>query len=137
MITAKDKIGYIRQQKQPDGTTEFKLIEAKIKFVRIGKRGTSVYSDRFYALDAEELEANTEIMSESSNLILVGEPFITNDEMTERLKKVVDRWNKYGTKTLLGNRTEPPKENGMEGEQCQPKDDTSHPFADDVLMGGD
>lgn len=25
----------------------------------------------------------------------------------------------------------------MEVEQCQPKDDTSHPFADDVLMGGD
>ena len=22
-------------------------------------------------------------------------------------------------------------------EKCQPKDDTSHPFADDVLMGGD
>lgn len=22
-------------------------------------------------------------------------------------------------------------------EQCQPKDDPSHPFADDVLMGGD
>ena len=137
MITAKDKIGYIRRQEHPDGTTEFKLIEAKIKFVRIGKRGTSVYSDRFYALDAEELESNTEIMSESSNLILVGEPFITNDEMTERLKKVVDRWNKYGTKTLLGNRIEPPKENGIEEEQCQPKDDTSHPFADDVLMGGD
>lgn len=110
MITAKDKIGYIHRQEHPDGTTEFKLIEAKIKFVRIGKKGTSVYSDKFYALDAEELESNTEIMSGSSNLILVGEPFITNDEMTERLKKVVDRWNKYGTKTLLGNRIEPPKE---------------------------
>lgn len=27
--------------------------------------------------------------------------------------------------------------NMMEGEQYQPKDDASHPFADDVLMGGD
>jgi hypothetical protein len=26
---------------------------------------------------------------------------------------------------------------GEEEEKCQPKDDTSHPFADDVLMGGD
>lgn len=110
MITAKDKIGYIRRQERPDGTTEFKLIEAKIKSVRIGEKGTSVYSDRFYALDAGELESNTEMMSGLSKLVLVGEPFITNDEMTERLKKVVDHWNKYGAETLLGNRTEPPKE---------------------------
>jgi len=109
MITAKDKIGYIRRQEHPDGTTEFKLIEAKIKSVRIGKKGTSVYSDKFYALDAGELESNTEIMSESSKIVLVGEPFITNSEMTERLKKVVDHWNKYGAETLLGNRTEPPE----------------------------
>lgn len=114
MITAKDKIGYIRRQERPDGTTEFKLIEAKIKSVRIGKKGTSVYSDRFYALDAGELESNTEMMSGLSKLVLVGEPFITNDEMTERLKKVVDHWNKYGAETLLGNRTEPPKEGGGE-----------------------
>ncbi len=110
MITAKDKIGYIRRQENPDGTTTFKFIEAKVKSVRIGKKGTSVYSDRFRALDAEELEDNTEIMSGNSSLVLVGEPFITNDEMSERLKKVVDHWNQYGAETLFGNRTEPPKE---------------------------
>lgn len=117
MISTKNKIGYIRRQKHPDGTTEFKLIEAKIKYVRVGKKGTSVYSDRFYALDAEDLESNTEIMSGSSDLVLVGEPFITNDEMTQRLKKVVDHWNKYGAETYLGNRTEPPKENVREMEE--------------------
>ena len=110
MITTKDKIGYIRRQENPDGTTTFKLIEAKIKSVRIGKKGTSVYSDRFRALDAEELEENAELMSDTSKLILVNEPFIMNDEMSERLKKVVDHWNKHGAETLLGNRTEPPKE---------------------------
>lgn len=26
---------------------------------------------------------------------------------------------------------------GWRREECQPKDDASHPFADDVLMGGD
>lgn len=117
MITAKDKIGYIHRQKHPDGTTEFKLIEAKIKCVRIGKKGTSVYSDSFYALDAEELELNTEMMSGSSDVVLVGEPFITNNEMTERLKKVVDHWNKHGAETILGNRTEPPKENVRAGKE--------------------
>ena len=109
MITTKDKIGYIRRREYPDGTTKFKFIEAKIKSVRIGKKRTSVYSDRFYALDAEELKSNTEMMSDSSKLVLVGEPFITNGEITERLKKVVDHWNKYGAETILGNRTEPPK----------------------------
>ena len=110
MITTKDRIGYIRRQERPDGTTEFKLIEAEIKAVRIGKKRTSVYSNGFYPLDAGELESNTEMMSGSSKLILVGEPFIINDEMAERLKKVVDHWNKYGAETTLGNRTEPPKE---------------------------
>ena len=110
MITTKDKIGYIRRQENLDGTTTFKLIEAKINSVRIGKKGISVYSDRFRALDAEELEDNTEIMSGNSSLVLVEEPFITNEEMSERLKRVVDHWNQYGAETLLGNRTEPPKE---------------------------
>ena len=110
MITTKDKIGYIRRQVNPDGTTTFKLIEAKIKSVRIGKKGTSVYSDRFRALDAEELEENAELMSDTSRIILVDEPFVMNDEMSERLQKVVEHWNKHGAETLLGNRTEPPKE---------------------------
>ena len=114
MITAKDRIGYIRRQENPDGTTTFKLIEAKIKSVRIGKKGTSVYSDRFRALDAEELESNTEIMSGNSALVLVGEPFITNDAMSEWLQKVVTHWNRHGAETLLGNRTEPPKEKNNE-----------------------
>lgn len=74
VITTKDRIGYIRRQENTDGTTTFKLIEAKIKSVRIGKKGISVYSDRFRALDAEELEWNTEIMSGNSQLVLVEEP---------------------------------------------------------------
>lgn len=110
MITTKDRIGYIRRQEHLDGTTSFKFIEAKIKSVRIGKKQTSVYSDKFYALDAEELESNTEIMSGNSTIVLVGEPFITNDALSERLQMVVDHWNEHGAETLLGVRTEPPKE---------------------------
>ena len=110
MITTESKIGYIRRQENPDGTTTFKLIEAKIKCVRIGKKGTSVYSDRFRALDAEELEENAKLMAYNSRLILVDEPFVMDSEMYERLKRVVDCWNRYGAETLLGNRTEPPKE---------------------------
>lgn len=110
MITTKDRIGYIRRQEHADGTTEFKFIEAKIKSVRIGKKGISVYSDKFRALAAEELEENAELMADTSRLILVNEPFVMNDEMSERLQKVVAHWNKHGAETLLDNRTEPPKE---------------------------
>lgn len=110
MITTKDKIGYIRRQENPDGTTTFKLIEGKIKSVRIGNQRTSVYSDRFRALDAEELELNTDIMANGSALVLVGEPFVMNDELANTLQKVVALWNKCGAETLLGDRTEPPKE---------------------------
>lgn len=110
MITTKDKIGYIRRQENPDGTTTFKLIEAKIKSIHIGKKRTSVYSDKFRALDAEELESNTEIMANGSALVLVEEPFVMNGELAKTLQKVVSRWNKYGAETLLGERTEPPKE---------------------------
>lgn len=110
MITTKDKIGYICRQENSDGTTTFKLIEAKIKSVRIGKKGVSVYSDRFRALDAEELEDNTELMTDNSKLILVGEPFVMRNEMSERLKKIVEHWNKHGAETILGNWTQPPKD---------------------------
>ena len=55
MITPKDKIGYIRRT-TVDGKDQFKFIEAKIKSVRVGKKQTSVYTDKFYALDAEEIE---------------------------------------------------------------------------------
>ena len=110
VITTKDRIGYIRRQDHPDGTSDFKFIEAKIKAVRIGKKGTSVYSYRFRVFDAEELETNTKIMSDNSQLVLVGEPFITNDALSERLQKVVEHWNKHGAGTIFGNRTKPPKE---------------------------
>lgn len=61
-------------------------------------------------MDMAELEDNAQIMADHSGLVLVGEPFITNDELSERLKKVVDHWNVHGAETLLGNRTKPREE---------------------------
>lgn len=110
MITPKDRIGYIRRTANADGTYTFKYIEAKIKSIRVGKKGTSVYSDRFYALDADELESNTEIMDRKSDLVLVGEPFITSEALSEHLKKIVDYWNEHGATSLLDVQYMPPKE---------------------------
>ena len=100
MITPKDKIGYIRRA-IVDGKEQFKFIEAKIKSVRIGKKGTSVYTYRFYALDAEEIEFNTSIIGNGSGLMLVNEPFITTDEYCEHCRKTVDYWNEHGAKSIF------------------------------------
>ena len=110
MITPRDRIGYIRRIANANGTYTFRYIVAKIKSIRVGKKGTSVYSDRFYALDADELESNTEIMSGRSDIVLVGEPFITNDALSEHLRKVVEYWNEHGATSLLDVQYAPPKE---------------------------
>ena len=100
MITPKDKIAYIRRA-TVDGKEQFKFIEAKVKFVRIGKKGTSVYTDRFYPLDAEEIEFNTSLIGKNSGIMLVNEPFITTDKYSEHCIKVVDYWNDHGAKSIL------------------------------------
>ena len=100
MITPKDKIGYIRRA-TVDGKEQFKFIEAKVKSVRIGKKGTSVYTDKFYALDAEEIEFNTSMIGKDSRIMLVNEPFITTDEYSDRCRKTVDYWNEHGAKSIL------------------------------------
>ncbi|MBQ2269724.1 MAG: hypothetical protein II338_05735 [Bacteroidaceae bacterium] len=100
MITPKDKVGYI-QRRTVDGKEQFKFIEAKVKSVRIGKKGTSVYTDKFYALDAEEIEFNTEMINGPSGLMLVNEPFVTTAEYSEHCRKVVEHWNEHGAVSIL------------------------------------
>ena len=100
MVTPKDKIGYIRRT-IVDGKEQFKFIEAKIKSVRIGKKQTSVYTDKFYALDAEEIELNTEMIKNGSGIMLVNEPFITNDGYSEHCRKTVDYWNIHGARSIF------------------------------------
>lgn len=100
MITPKDKIGYIRRA-TVDGKEQFKFIEAKVKSVRIGEKGTSVYTDKFYALDAEEIEFNTSMIRKGSGLMLVNEPFVTTEEYSEHCRKAVDYWNEHGAKSIL------------------------------------
>lgn len=101
MITAKDKIGYIRRSNDGNGKETFKYIEGKIKRINIGKTRTSIYSDRFRALDMEEVEWNTEMMTDGRGLILVNEPFITNEELAERCKAHCEYWNEFGATSIF------------------------------------
>ena len=101
MITPNDTIGYISRRTGLDGKEQYEYIEAKIKAVRIGKRGTKVYTDRFYALDAEDIEHNTEWLSKTApRLMLIQEPFITNPELAERCRANVTYWNEHGAKSI-------------------------------------
>ena len=84
-----------------DGKERFKFIESKIKSVSVGKKQTSVYTDKFYALDAEDIEFNTEIIGKGSGIVLVYEPVITNDEYSEYCRKTVNYWNIHGARSII------------------------------------
>ena len=104
-ITPNDKIGYISRRKDENGKEVFKFIEAKIKKVVVCKTKTSVYSDKFNALDAEEIISNTEMIRDMK-LMLVTEPFITNEEYSEHCRKTVDYWNEFGARSILDDAKE-------------------------------
>lgn len=101
MITTKNKIGYIQRRYDENNILKFKFVIAKIKKVVIGKKKTSVYSDKFYTLDAEELESNTKCIDASKGLLLVNEPFIVKDEEIDYFNAVVDNWNENPPKDIF------------------------------------
>ena len=101
MITTKDKIGFIQRRTYENGKQVFEYIESEIKKIVIGKRKTSVHSDRFNPLELEELESNTRFFNEEKGVLIVGEPFITNDRLAEWCKKNVDYWNEHGARSIL------------------------------------
>ena len=99
MITPKDRIGFVKTT-EVDGKTQYEYIEAKIKRVYVGKTKTSVYSDKFYALDAEELEYDTNFLIANPNLVMVRIPFITNEELANRCILNCEIWNERGARSV-------------------------------------
>lgn len=97
MITPNDTIGYIRKILK-DGKEQFEYIESKITAVRIGKKGTKAYSDKFSPLDVEEVEFNTKWLKETETIIIITEPFITSPDLAERCKRFVTRKNEEGNR---------------------------------------
>jgi len=80
------------QKYTPQGGTGwiFRLVEAPITSIHIGKNGIKAYSKRFRPIDVGELELNTEWLRKTEDLILVCEPFIDCDGLKER----AERWVK-------------------------------------------
>lgn len=91
------KIGYIVKYDlalNPHLTERFKFREAT--FTRsINSRGDRVYSKMLqFPIDYEEIVDNANIMKKNSNLILVQEPFLLDDELREKVTKWVEWANK-------------------------------------------
>ena len=91
------KIGYIQEydlELNPHLTERFKFREASFTR-RISSRGYRVYSKMLqFPVDYEEIVDNANIMKNNSDLILVREPFLLDDELKEKVTKWVDWANK-------------------------------------------
>ena len=95
------KIGYIQRydlKQNPHLTERFKFREATFTR-RISSKGDRVYSKMLlYPVDYEEIVDNANMMKGDSNLILVCEPFLLDDELKEKVTKWVEWANKADPK---------------------------------------
>ena len=91
------KIGYIAEydlELNPHLTEKFKFRESTFTR-RISSRGDRVYSKMLqFPVDYEEIVDNANMMKNNSNIILVREPFLLDDELKEKVTKWVDWDNK-------------------------------------------
>ena len=87
------KIGYIQEydlELNPHLTERFKFREASFTR-RISSRGDRVYSKMLqFPVDYEEIVDNANIMKNNSDIILVREPFLLDDELKEKVTKWVE-----------------------------------------------
>ena len=94
------KLGYIRRNNlelNPQLTEKFQFKETTFTR-RISSKGDRVYSKMFYPLDYEEVVDNANMMKDNSSLILVGEPFLLDDELREKAVRWVEWANKADPK---------------------------------------
>lgn len=87
------KIGYIQEydlELNPHLTERFKFREASFTR-RISSRGDRVYSKMLqFPVDYEEIVDNANMMKNNSDIILVREPFLLDDELKEKVTKWVE-----------------------------------------------
>ena len=95
------KIGYIARydlDMNPHLTERFKFKEATYTR-KINTRGDRVYSKMLlFPVAYEEIVDNANIMKNNSNIILVQEPFLLDDELREKVTKWVEWANKADPK---------------------------------------
>ena len=80
------KVGYISRRTDENGKEIFRYIEGNATR-RIGTRSDNIKVKFLYGTTPyEEVKSNTEIMAEGK-LVVIHEPFFTNDTLKERLEK--------------------------------------------------
>ena len=92
-----DTILYIQKYRPADSEEwQFRLVEATVTSVRIGKTATKAYSKRFRPLDVEELESNTKMFA--PGIILVQEPFLDVGNLREQAERWIENcgWEHQG-----------------------------------------
>lgn len=91
------KIGYIGVydlEMNPHLTEKFKFREATFTR-RITSKGDRVYSKMLqFPVDYEEIVDNANVMKKNSQLVLVREPFLLDDELKDKVIKWVEWANK-------------------------------------------
>lgn len=95
-IKVGDTIGMLNNGKWADGTEGWKLLECPIKRITQTKRGTKVYSDRFYPLDLEDIESNTDIMQDAQGWIFTKEVML----LTPEIRAKCERWIEWANSNL-------------------------------------
>ena len=80
------KVGYISRRRNENGKEIFRYIEGNATR-RIGTHSDNIKVKFLYGTTPyEEVKSNTELMAEGK-LVVVHEPFFTNDALKERLEK--------------------------------------------------
>lgn len=86
------KIGYIRKHNlelNPHLTEKFTFKEAT--FTRkITSKSDRIYSKLIYPTDYQEIVDNADMMKKYKNIIIVGEPFLLDDELREKAIRWVE-----------------------------------------------
>lgn len=99
-IKVGDTIGMLNNGKWADGTEGWKLLECLIKRITQTKRGTKVYSDRFYPLDLEDIESNTDIMQDAQGWIFTKEVMLLTPEIRAKCERWIEWANSNPEKVM-------------------------------------
>ena len=81
-------IGGLYKKTLQDGSEIWELLEGKITKIVQNSRGTKVYSKRFYPIDKDEIEDNTELMADADGWILTREVML----LTPEIRSKCERW---------------------------------------------
>lgn len=90
-IKVGDYIGALYRKQAPDGKQIWYLCDARVTKIVQNSRGTKVYSKRFYPIDLEDIETNTELMAEADGWILTREVML----LTPDVRAKCEAWVKW------------------------------------------